>query len=114
MAEGRGATGRGATGRGASGRGSGRGVLGAQLALEQVHGLQEGLLLTGRELVEDAGQWPGGAVQPFTDQSGLGRDDLDDRAPPVGRVGVTLDEARAVEVGEYAADGGQGQAEPGG
>ena len=27
---------------------------------------------------------------------------------------MALDEARAVEVGEHAADGGQGQAEPGG
>src|SRR5690348_3188711 len=92
---------------------SGCGVLGAQLVFEQVHGLQEGLLLGGRELVEYAGQRPGGTVQPFPDQGGLGRDDLDDRAPPVGRVGVALDEARAVEVGEHAADGGQGQAEPG-
>jgi len=40
--------------------------------------------------------------------------DLDDRAPPVGRVGVSFDEACPVKVGEHAADGGQGQAEPGG
>ena len=89
-------------------------VLVAKLGLEQVHGLEEGLLFVGGELVEDAGDRAGGAVEPFTDQGGLGRNDRDDRAPPVGRVGLPLDEARAVQVGEDAADGGQGQAQPGG
>jgi polyisoprenoid-binding protein YceI len=47
------------------------------------------------------------------DQGGLAGDDLDDRAPPVGRVGAPLDQAGAVEVGEHAADRGEGQVQQG-
>jgi len=72
------------------------------------------LLLGGGELVQDAGQWFGGVVEPVADQSCLAGDDLDDRAPPVGWVGAPLDQACAVKVGEHAADRGQGQAQPGG
>lgn len=43
---------------------------------------------------------------------GLGRVDLDDGAAAVARIGVALDEARAVEVGKHATDGGQGQSKP--
>jgi hypothetical protein len=85
-----------------------------QLGFEQVHRLQERLLLAGGELVEDAGDRAGGAVEPFTDQLGLVGDDRDDGAPPVGGVGVPFDEAGPVEVGEHAADGGQGQPKAGG
>jgi hypothetical protein len=80
-----------------------------KLGFEQVHRLEERLLLAGGELVEDAGDRAGGAVEPFIDQPGLVGGDRDDGAPPVGGVGVPFDEARAVEVGEDAADGGQGQ-----
>ena len=45
---------------------------------------------------------------------GLGRLDLDERPAVVGRVPPPVDEAGPVEVGEHAADGGQGQAEEGG
>jgi integrase/recombinase XerD len=48
----------------------------------------------GADVVQDAGQRPGRAVQPLPDQGGPVQDDRDDRAPPVGRVGVPLDEAR--------------------
>jgi hypothetical protein len=85
-----------------------------QLGLEQVHRLEERLLLAGGELVENAGDRAGGAVEPFTDQAGPGGGDRDDGAPPVGGVRVPFDEARAVEVGEDAADGGQGQPKPAG
>src|SRR5579864_9739821 len=67
------------------------GVLAVQLGFEQIHGLEEGLLLGGCELVQDAGQRLGGAVQPSGDLGGLGGGNLDDRAPPVGRVGVSFD-----------------------
>ena len=76
--------------------------------------LRKACCSVGGELVQDAGDGLGRAVEPLADQGGLGRDDLDDRAAAVGRVGVPLDEASAVQVGQYAADGGQGQAEPGG
>jgi hypothetical protein len=61
-----------------------------------------------------SGQRLGGAVQPFADLGGLGGGNLDDRAPPVGRAGVSFDEACPVKVGGHAADRGQGQAESGG
>jgi YceI-like domain len=63
-----------------------------QLGFEQVHGFEEGFLLAGGELVQDAGQRLGGAVEPLADQDCLAGDDLDDRAPPVGRVGAPLDQ----------------------
>ena len=53
--------------------------------------------------------------QPATSAlQALAGDDLDDRAPPIGRVGVSLYQACAVEVGEHAADRGEGQVQPGG
>ena len=79
-----------------------------QFGLQQVHGLDEGLLLTRGELVEDAGERASRAVEPLVDQGGLSADDRGDGAPPVGRVGAALDESRAVQIGEHAADGGQG------
>ena len=90
------------------------GVLLVQLGFEQVHGFEKGLLLGGGELVQDAGQWFGGVVEPVADQGCPAGDDLDDRAPPVGWVGAPLDKAGPVKVGEHAADRGQGQAQPGG
>jgi len=42
-----------------------------QLGFEQVHGLEEGLLLARGELVQDAGQRLGGAVEPVADQGCL-------------------------------------------
>ena len=69
---------------------------------------------SGGELVQDAGQRFGGAVEPVADQGRLAGDDLDDRAPPVDRVGAPPDQACAVKVGEHAADRGDGQAQPGG
>ena len=59
-----------------------------QFGFEQVHGLEEGFLLAGGELVQDAGQRFGGAVEPVADQGCLAGDDLDDRAPPVGSLTV--------------------------
>jgi hypothetical protein len=70
-------------------------VLPAQFGFEQVHGLEEGFLLAGGELVQDAGQRFGGASEPVADQGCLAGDDLDDRAPPVGRVRVPFDQACA-------------------
>lgn len=64
-------------------------------------------LLGGGELVQDAGQRFGGAIEPVAYQGCLGGDDLDDRAPPAGRVRVPLDQACAVEAGEHTADGGE-------
>jgi hypothetical protein len=88
------------------------GVLVAQLGFQQVHGFEEGGLFAGVELVEHAGQWLRGAVQPFTDHRGLSGHDLDDGPPPVRGVGVPFHEACPVEVGQHAADGGQGQVQP--
>ena len=70
------------------------------------------LLLGGSELVQDAGQWFGGVVEPVADQGCLAGNDLDDRAPPVGRVGAPLHEARPVQLSEHATDRGQRQAQP--
>jgi integrase/recombinase XerD len=94
--------------------GSAADVLPVQLGFEQVHGLEEGFLLAGGELVQDAGQRCGGAIEPVADQGCLAGDDLDDRAPPVGRVRAPLDQACAVKVGEHAADRGESQVQPGG
>jgi hypothetical protein len=47
--------------RRAGGAGSAAGVLPVQLGFEQVHGLEEGFLLAGGELVQHAGQRFGGA-----------------------------------------------------
>src|SRR2546429_255321 len=68
--------------------GSGRGVLGAQLALEQIHGLQEGLLLAGRELVEDAGQGPSSRGGPGWRRSGWGAAGCRGRGGGVGGGGA--------------------------
>src|ERR1700728_4432454 len=57
--------------------------VGAELRLEQVHRLEEGGLLAGRELVKNAGQRAGGAVQPLPDDRRLGRVDLDQRPAAV-------------------------------
>jgi hypothetical protein len=51
----------------------GLGIAAAQLGFQQVHGLDEGRLLAGGELVEDAGDRARRAVEPFVDQGGLGR-----------------------------------------
>ena len=68
----------------------------------------------GVSLSQDPGQRFGGAIEPVADQGRLAGDDLDDRAPPVGRVRAPLDQACAVKVGEYATDRGKGQVQPGG
>lgn len=39
-----------------------------QFGFEHVHGLEEGFLLAGGELGQDAGQWLGGTVEPVADQ----------------------------------------------
>src|ERR1700722_11066224 len=93
---------------------SGAGVVGGELFLEHVHRLEEGGPLAGGQPVEDPGERAGGAVQPLLDHAGLGRLDLDERPAAVGRVSPPVDEAGPVEVGEHAADGGEGQAEEGG
>src|ERR1700730_13635167 len=90
-----------------SGKAGSRRRVAAELGFEQVHGVEEGLLLGRGELVEDPGDRAGRAVEPFTDQGGPVRGDGDNGAPPVGGVGVPFDEARPVELGEQAADGGQ-------
>ena len=38
-----------------------------QLGFEEVHGLEEGFLLAGGELVQDAGEWLGRAIEPMAD-----------------------------------------------
>ena len=78
------------------------------------HRLKEGGLFTGSEPVEDAGERVGGAVEPLPDESALSGRHLDERAPAVGGVGIPVDEACPVQVGEHAADGRQAELEPGG
>jgi len=86
-------------------------LLGVQFALQQAHGLEEGLLLCFVELVQDVGDGTGRAVEPLGDQRGVGRSDLGDGSSPVSRVGKPLNVADPIEVGEDAADGGQAQTE---
>ena len=93
---------------------AGRSLRRAQFGFEQVHGLEEGSLLAGGELIQHPGQRPGGAVQPLPDQGALGRGDLHDGPAPVGGVGLPGHQPGPVQVGQHAADGGQGQAQPGG
>ncbi len=85
------------------------GVLDAQFCFEHVHGLEEGGPLLGGEPVEDPGQGLGGAVEPLLDEGVFGRCDLHDGPPPVDFVGVPADEACPVEVGQDAADQGEGR-----
>ena len=71
-------------------------------------------MLAGGELVQDPGQRAGRAVQLLPGQLALGRDDLHDRPPPVREVRVPVHQPGPVQVGQDAADGGQGQVQPGG
>ena len=74
--------------------------------------LEEGLLLAGRELVEGPRQ-RGAAGEPVPIRAAwAGTTWTIVRRRSAGS--APFDEARAVEVGEHAADGGQGQPEPGG
>jgi hypothetical protein len=60
-----------APGRPGQRAGSAVDVLLVQFGFEQVHGLEEGFLLAGGELVQDAGQRFGGAIEPVADQGCL-------------------------------------------
>ena len=68
------------------------GILGVQFGFQHVHGFEEGHLFAGGEPVEDPGERACRSVEPLRDASLLGRCYLDDRAPPVGWVGVAFDE----------------------
>jgi hypothetical protein len=83
----------------------------AEFGLQHVHGLQEGGALAWGEAVEYPGQRCRCAVKPFLDNGPPGGLDGDDGATPVGLVGLPVDQARPVEVGENAADRRQRQAE---
>jgi hypothetical protein len=59
-----------------------------QFRFQQVHCLDEGLLLSRGKLVEDTGERARHAVEPFVDQGGLGVGDGGDGASPVGMMGT--------------------------